>query len=109
MDERSRWGWVARNSSAVGISSSKVNEVSSFQVRLPGDLCWGTVASSSCSSEGKKLDDGWFLGVLGGDSGSKSSHQLELFKVEMVAVHEGTTLIGKLDLLLCLVLGKGQA
>ena len=64
--------------------------------------------SSLSSSEEKKSDDGWFLGVLGGDSGCEGSCQLELFKVEMVAVCDGTTLISKLDLLLCLVLGKGQ-
>ena len=61
------------------------------------------------SSEGKKLDDGWFRGVLGGDSGWEGSCQLELFEVEMVAVREGMTLIGKQDLLLRLVLGEGQA
>ena len=65
--------------------------------------------SSSSLSERKKSDNGWFGGVLGRDLGCKGSHQLELFKVEMVAVHEGTTLVGKLDLLLHLVLGKGQA
>ena len=64
--------------------------------------------SSSSLSEEKK-SDGWFRGVLGSDSGWEGSRQLGLFKVEMVAVREGTTLIGKLDLLLCLVLGKGQA
>ena len=57
------------------------------------------------SSEGKK-SDGWFQGVLGSDSGQEGSHQLRLFKEEMVAVHEGTMPIGKLDLLLYLVLGK---
>ena len=65
--------------------------------------------SSLSLSEGKKSDDGWFFGVLGRDSGCESSHQLELFKEEMVAVCEGTMLVGKLDLLLCLVLGKEQA
>ena len=50
--------------------------------------------SSSSLSEGKKLDNGWFLGVLGGDSGYKGSRQLELFKEEMVAVHESTTPVG---------------
>ena len=64
--------------------------------------------SSSSSLEGKKSDSGWFLEVLDEDSGCEGSHQLELFKVEMVAVHEGMTLIGKLDLLLHLVLDKGQ-
>ena len=63
--------------------------------------------SSSSLSEGKKSDKGWFRGVLGSDSGWEGSCQLELFEVEMVAVHEGTLPIGKLDLLLCLVLGKG--
>ena len=46
-----------RNSSAVEISSSRVNEVSSFQARLSADLCWRIVVSS-LSSEGKKSDDG---------------------------------------------------
>ena len=98
-----------RNSSAVGMSSSRVNKVSSLQARVPADCCWGTVVSSSSSSEGKKSVDDWFTGVLGGDSGCEGSHQLELFKMEMVVVHEGTTPVGKLDLLLHLVLGKGQA
>ena len=66
------------------------------------------MVSSSFSSEGKKLDKGWFFRVLGGDSGCEGSHQLELFEVEMVAVCKGMTSVGKLDLLLCLVLGKGQ-
>ena len=64
--------------------------------------------SSLSLSEGKK-SDGWFERVLGRDSGCKSSHQLGLFKVEMVVVCEGTTPIGKLVLLLHLVLGKRQA
>ena len=67
------------------------------------------VVSSSFSSEGKKLDKGWFFRVLGGDSGCKGSHQLELFEVEIVVVRESTMLVDKLDLLLCLVLGEGQA
>ena len=65
--------------------------------------------SSSSSLEGKKSDNGWFLGVLGKDSGCEGSCQLELFKVEMVAVHEGMTPVDKLDLLLRLAQGKGQA
>ena len=84
-----------RNSSAVGMSSSRVNEVLSFQARIPADCCWRTVVSSSSSSEGKKSDDGWFLGVLGEDSGCEGSRQLELFKVKMVAVCEGTTPLGE--------------
>ena len=84
-----------RNSSAVGISSSRVNKVLSFQVRLPADLCWRTVVSSLSSSEGKKLDDSWSLGVLGGDSGCEGSHQLGLFEEKMLAVHEGMTPVGK--------------
>ena len=60
--------------------------------------------SSSSSSEERKLNDG----VLGRDSGCKGSRQLELFEVEMVAVREGMMPKGKLDLLLCLVLSKGQ-
>ena len=95
-DRRERWGRVVRNSSAVRISSLRVNKVSSFQARLLADLYWGTMESSSSSLEEKKLDDGWFFGTLGGDSGCEGSHQLELFEVEMVAVHKGTTLIGKL-------------
>ena len=75
----------------VGMSSSSVNEKSSLQARIPVDHCWGTVVSSSSLSEGKKSDDGWFRGVLGGDSGCKGSRQLELFKVEMVTVYESTT------------------
>ena len=66
------------------------------------------MASSSSSSEGKKSES-WFRGVLGKDSGWEGSRQLEVFKEEMVAVQEGTTPSGKLDLLLRLVLGKGQA
>ena len=66
------------------------------------------MVSSSSSSEEKK-SDGWFRGVLGRDSGWEGSRQLEGFKVEMVAVQEGTSPDGKLDLLLRLVLGKGQA
>ena len=59
-----KWGWVARNSSAVGMSFSRVNEVLSLQARVLVDCCWGTVVSSSSSSEGKKSDNGWFVGVL---------------------------------------------
>ena len=106
-DSKDRWGQAARNSSAVEMSSSRFNEESSLQVRVPADCCWGTVVSSSSLSKGKKLD-GWFRGVLDGDSGCEGSHQLELFKMEMVVVHEGTMPVSKLDLLLHLVLGKGQ-
>ena len=63
-------------------------------VRVPADCCWGTVVSSSSSSEGKKSDDGWFRGVLDGDSGWEGSRQLELFEVEMLVVCDGTTPIG---------------
>ena len=49
------------------------------------------------------------LEILDGESGYKGSCQLELLKVELVVVCEGIMLVGKLDLLLCLVLGKGQA
>ena len=94
VDKRGRWGQVARNSLAVGMSSLRVNKVSSFQARLPADCCWGTVVSSSSLSEGKKSDNGWFSGVLGGDLGCKGSHQLELFKEEMVAVCESTMPVG---------------
>ena len=98
-------GWLIRNSE---MSSSRVSETSRVCARVPVDCCWRTVVSSSSSSEEKK-SDGWFGGVLGNDSGWEGSHQLESFKVEMVAVCEGMTPIGKLDLLLCLVLGKEQA
>ena len=60
------------------------------------DYCWTTVVSSLSSSEGKKSDDSWFLEVLDRDSGCKGSHQLELFEVEMVAVHGSTMPVGKL-------------
>ena len=66
------------------------------------------MVSSLSLLEGKK-SEGWFQGVLGSDSGWEGSHQLRLFEVEMVAVHEDTMPIGKLDLLLCLVLGKERA
>ena len=56
--KRDRWGQAARNSSVVGTLSSRVNEESSLQTRVPADCCWGTVVSSSSSSEGKKSDDG---------------------------------------------------
>ena len=49
------------------------------------------------------------MGVLGGDSGCKGSYQLELFEVEMVTICESTMPVGKLNLLLCLVLGKGAS
>ena len=90
------------------MSSSRVSEVLISCARVPVDCCWGTVVSSSSSSERKKSDDGWFRGVLGNDSGWEDSCQLRLFKVEMVAVCEGMLPIAKLDLLLRLVLGKGQ-
>ena len=65
--------------------------------------------SSSSSSEGKKLDDGLlFLRVLCGDLGWEVSCQLGLFEVEIVVIHESTTPVGKLDLLLHLILDKGQ-
>ena len=89
------------------MSFSRVKELLSLQVRDSGSRA--RRGSSLSSSEGKKSDDGWLLGVLGGDSGCEGSHQLELFEVEMVVVHEGTMPVGKLDLLLYLVLGKGQA
>ena len=104
-DMRRGCGWFIRN---LEMLSSRVSEVLISCARIPVDCCWRTVVSSSFSSEGKK-SDGWFEGVLGGNSGWEGSHQLGLFKVEMVAVCEGTILIGKLDLLLCLILGKEQA
>ena len=65
--------------------------------------------NSSSFSEEKESDNGLFLGVLDGKLGCKVSCQLELFEVEMVVVYESMMPVGKLDLLLCLVLGKGQA
>ena len=38
-DGRDRWGWAARNSSAVGMLSSRVNEESSLQARELADYC----------------------------------------------------------------------
>ena len=67
------------------------------------------VVSSSSSLERKKSDDGLFLEVLDGELDYKVSHQLELFEVRMVVVYESMMPVGKLDLLLCLVLGKRQA
>ena len=104
-DASSGCSWFIKN---LGASSSRVNKVSISCARIPADYYWGTVVSSSSSSEGKK-SDGWFRGVLGNDSGWEGSCQLRLFEIEMVAVCEGTLPIVKLDLLLCLVLGKGQA
>ena len=37
VDRRDRWRQVARNSSAEGMLSSRVNEESSFQTRIPVD------------------------------------------------------------------------
>ena len=105
--KRERWRQSARNSSLVEMLSSRVREVSTLQARDPGLRT--RRGSSSSLSEGKKSDDGWFLGALDRESGYKSSNQLELFNEEMVVVHEGTMPVGKLDLLLCLVLGKRQA
>ena len=90
-DARSGCGWFIRNS---GVSSSRASEVLRVCTRVPVDCCWRTVVSSLSSLEGKK-SDGWFEGVLGGDSGWEGSHQLELFEVEMVMVREGMTLVGK--------------
>ena len=104
-DVRSGCGWFIRN---LGVLSSRASEVSSVCARVPADCCWGTVVSSSSSSEGKKSES-WFLGVLGRDSGWEGSCQLRLFEVEMVTVRESTMPDGKLDLLLCLVLGKGAS
>ena len=64
---------------------------------------------AKCEQPSEEKSEGSFRGVLGNDLGWEGSHQLRLFEVEMVVVHEGTTPIGKLDLLLRLVLGKGQA
>ena len=107
-DKRERWRQAVRNSSPVGRSSSRVNEVSSLQARVSTDCCWGTVVSSLSSSEGKKLNSGLFLRVLGRELGCKVSCQLELFEEEIVVVCESMAPVGKLDLLLCLVLGEGQ-
>ena len=75
------------------MSSSRV-EVSRVCARASAVCCWSTVVSSSSSSEEKK-SDGWFGGVLGGDSGWEGSRQLGLFEVEMVAVRESTMPIGE--------------
>ena len=109
VDRRDRWGWVARNSSVEGMLSSSFNKELSLQARIPVDCCWGTVVSSSSSSEGKKSDDGWFLEVLGRDSDCEGSHQLELFKVEMVAVHESTTSVGQARSFVMLGPGQGAS
>ena len=93
VDKRDRWGWTERNSAPVGMLSSRVREVSSLQARDPGSRTKG--GSSSSSSEGKKSDNGLFFRVLGRDSGYKSSHQLELFEVEMVAGYESTVPVGQ--------------
>ena len=98
-------GWLIRN---LRVSSLRVSEVLISCARILADCCWGMVVSSLSSSEGKK-SDGWFRGVLGSDSGWEGSRQLELFEVKMMAVCEGMMLDDKLDLLLRLVLGKGQA
>ena len=76
VDRRDKWGRTARNSSVLEMLSSRVNGVSNFQARLLMDHCWGILVSSSSLSEGKKSDEGWFLGVLGGDSGCEGSCQL---------------------------------
>ena len=89
--------------------SSRFNKISSLQARVLTDCCWGTVVSSLSSSEERKSDNGWFMRVLGGDSDCESSCWLVLFEVEMVAVYDSIMLVDKLDLLLCLVMGKGQA
>ena len=81
--------------------------MSSLQARDPYLRVRG--GSSLSSSERKKLDDGWFLGVLGGDSDCEGSCQLELFKEEMMTECESMTLVCKLDPLLHLILDKGQA
>ena len=104
-DARSGCGWLIRNS---GTSSSRASELLMVCARVSVVCCWGTVVSSSSSSEGRKSES-WFRGVLGNDSGWEGSRQLRLFEVEMVVVRKGMVLIGKLDLLLRLVLGKGQA
>ena len=95
-----------RNSSAVGMSFSRVREVSSLQTRDSGSRA--RKRSSSSSSEGKKFDSGWFLEVLDGDSSCEGSRQLELFKVEIVAVHESTTPVGEARSFITLGPGKGQ-
>ena len=104
---RDRLGQAERNSSLVGRLSSNVNKVLSLHARDPGSRARG--GSSLSLSEGKKSDEGWFLKVLGRELGYGGSHQLVLFKVEMVAVYKNTMPVDKLDLLLCLVLGKRQA
>ena len=80
--------------------------MSSLQARDPAESSWVMVGNCSSSSEGKKSVNDLFLRILGEDSGWEVSCQLQLFKVEMVAVHESMMPVGKLDLLLCLVLDK---
>ena len=94
-DNRERWGWAVRNSLAIRMLCSRVNKVFSLQARVLADCCCGTVVSSSSVLEGKKLDSGWFLEILDGESGYKGSCQLELFEVETVVVCEGIMLVGK--------------
>ena len=89
-DARRGCCWFIRN---LGVSSSRASELSSVYARVPADCCWRTVVSSSSLLEGKK-SDGWFGGVLGNDLGWEGSRQLELFKVEMVVVCEGTMPVG---------------
>ena len=38
-DERDRWGWVVRNSLVVWMSSLRVKDVLSFQMRVLVDCC----------------------------------------------------------------------
>ena len=105
-DARSGCVWLIRNSR---VSSLRASEVLSVCARALAACCWRSVVSSSSSLEEKKLDDGWFRGVLGSDSGWEDPCQLRLFEVEMVVVRKGTPPMTKLDLLLHLSkLNKGQ-
>ena len=104
VDKRDKWGWAARNSSAMGMSSSRVSDVSSRQSRLLVN-CW-MVETSSLSERNESGDD--CPEVLGRDSGCEVSCQVGLCEVEMLAVPGSMMPSGKLDLLLCLALGKGQ-
>ena len=84
VDRRDEWRRVVRNSLAFWRSPSRVSNVLSLQARVPGSRARD--GSSSSSSEGKKSDEDWFFRVLDGDSDCESSHQLELFEVEMMVV-----------------------
>ena len=55
-ERRDKWRWAARNSLAVGMSSSRVNKELNLWVSVLADHCYRTVVSSSSSCE--KTSDG---------------------------------------------------